>query len=252
MIRVEQDGGVLTLTFARPEKKNAITDAMYAALAEAVERAQADDAVRVVLFDAEGPVFTAGNDLADFAAANAAGGEGLTNVVRFLRALARLDKPAVAAVEGRAIGVGFTLLLHCDLVFVATDAQLSAPFVDLGVCPEAGSSLLLPARIGHQRAFAVFALGRRIGGKEAADLGLALEAVEPGQASARAREAALRLAAKPTAALSATKRLMRAAELQSHIETEIELFRDLLGGEAAKEAFAAFFEGRAPDFNRPG
>lgn len=249
-IRTELAQGVLTLTFARPEKKNAITQAMYGDLTQGIERAAADKAVRVVMFDAEGPLFSAGNDLADFAASNAEGGAGAGGAPPFLNALARLDKPAVAAVEGRAIGVGFTLLLHCDLVYVATDAQLSAPFVDLGVCPEAGSSLLLPARIGHQRAFSIFAQGRVVDGRTAADWGLAVEAVEPGAASARAREAAQALARKPSQALAVTKRLMRPAGLGARIEEETGLFRSLLATPQAAEAFAAFFERRAPDYSR--
>lgn len=250
-VRTALSEGVLSLTFARPDKKNAITDTMYAILSEGLDRAQADPAVRAVVIDGEGGTFTAGNDLADFAAQNASGGPGMVNVIRYLQALARLDKPLVAGVEGRAIGVGMTMLLHCDLVYIAEDARLSAPFVDLAVVPEAGSSLLLPARIGHVRAFAVFALGQQIDARQAVDWGLANEAVKPGTASTRARQAALQLAAKAGEALAVTKRLLRDGPgLSARIEEESAHFRRLLKSGEAGEAFAAFFERRAPDFSR--
>ncbi|WP_309093259.1 enoyl-CoA hydratase-related protein, partial [Phenylobacterium sp.] len=165
-IKTELAGGVLSVTLARPEKKNAITQAMYAALSEAVERARTDDAVRVLLFRAEGDAFSAGNDIGDFIAIGSQTGQPFDmSVFRFLRAMAELDKPAVAAVRGRAVGIGLTLLLHCDLVVVAEDALLSVPFVNLALAPEAASSLLLPAAIGHQRAFELFALGEPIDGR---------------------------------------------------------------------------------------
>src|SRR5690606_17265423 len=153
----------LTVVFDRTDKKNAITQAMYTALAEATERAKADDAVRVVLFRSEGDSFSAGNDIADFIAIGQTTGDMVeVGVFRFLKSLADLDKPAVAAVRGRAVGIGLTLLLHCDMVVVAEDALLSAPFINLALAPEAASTLLLPAVIGHQRAFEIFALGEAI------------------------------------------------------------------------------------------
>jgi enoyl-CoA hydratase/carnithine racemase len=215
-----------------------------------MEQADTDPAVRVVVVDSVGGVFSAGNDLADFAANNASGAE-LTGAPRLIAAMAGLGKPLIAAVEGYAVGIGFTLLLHCDLVFIAHDARLSAPFLDLGVTPEAGSSLLLPAVIGHQRAFAVFTLGQAIDGRTAVDWGLAYEAVEPGSAAAHAAAAAAALAAKPSAALVLTKRLMRDRDgLRARIAEEMVHFRACLQTPEAGEAFAAFFERRRPDFSR--
>ncbi len=177
-ITTELAGGVLTVALNRPEKKNAITQAMYAALTEATERARTDDAVRVLLFRAEGDSFSAGNDIGDFIAIGSQTGQPFDMAVfRFLKALADLDKPAVAAVRGRAVGIGLTLLLHCDMVVVAEDALLSAPFVNLALAPEAASSLLLPQAVGHQRAFEIFALGEPIDGRTALAWGLANRAV---------------------------------------------------------------------------
>src|SRR5208337_1649295 len=146
-IKIEKEGGILTLTMARADKKNALTNMMYGALADALEHAEADPTIRAVLIQSEGDMFTSGNDL------------GELHVLRFLQALTRASPPLIAAVQGRAVGVGTTMLLHCDLVFLADDALLSTPFVSLALVPEAGSSLLLPARIGHVRAFEMFALG---------------------------------------------------------------------------------------------
>ncbi|OYX78557.1 MAG: enoyl-CoA hydratase, partial [Brevundimonas sp. 32-68-21] len=153
-IRTQLADGVLTLTLDRADKKNAITQAMYSALSEAVEQARTDDTVRVLLLRAEGDSFSAGNDIGDFIAIGSQTEKPFDmSVFRFLKALADLDKPLVAAVKGRAVGIGLTMLLHCDLVVVAEDSLLSVPFVNLALAPEAASSLLLPAVIGHQRAF---------------------------------------------------------------------------------------------------
>src|SRR5262245_31537023 len=209
-VRVVVDDGIMRLTLARPEKKNALTNAMYAALGEALERAERDDNIRVVLFEAEGDAFTAGNDLGDFAAV-AAGTLKRSEMKShlFLTALGRAEKPYVAAVHGLAVGVGVTMLLHCDLVFVAEDAKLSTPFVNLALVPEAASSLLIPARIGHVRAYALFALGEPIDGRTAAAYGLANAALPRDDVRARALAAAQALATRPLGALRATKRLMR-------------------------------------------
>ena len=173
-VRIAAEDGVLRITLARPEKKNSLTQPMYTALADALTRAETDASVRVVLLEAEGDAFTAGNDLGDFAAV-AAGklDRKAMTTVQFLDALAHARKPLVAAVNGLAVGIGVTMLLHCDLVFVAENAKLSTPFVNLALVPEAASSLLLPARIGHARAFAMFALGEPIDGRTAANIGLA-------------------------------------------------------------------------------
>ena len=253
-IRVEKSGGVLTLTLNRPEKKNALTRAMYQALGEAIDGSVSDREVRCVLIQAEGDAFTAGNDIADFAAVNAGDSAGRVVAVEgnpLLAALARAKTPLVAAVQGRAVGVGLTMLLHCDLVYVAEDAILSAPFVNLALVPEAASSLLLPARIGHVRAFAMFALGETIDGTTAAAWGIANAALPAAKVRARARAAAEAIAAKPPAAVIKTKALMRDEQaVIAHIALEGARFLEQLRSPEAREAFAAFAEKRAPDFGK--
>jgi enoyl-CoA hydratase/carnithine racemase len=251
-IHVSVADGVLSLTIDRPEKKNALTDAMYGAMADAVLRAGADPSIRVILIDAAGGSFSAGNDLADFLAQNQAGrGAGEMNVMRFLKAMAAVEKPVVAAVTGQAVGIGVTMLLHCDLVYAAGDARLSTPFVNLAVAPEAASSLLLPAAVGHRRAFAMFALGETISGEQAADWGLVNEALDEPLVLERARQAAAKLARLPAGSLAVTKRLMRdAAALSERMDVESRHFGERLASAEAREALTAFFEKRAPDFTR--
>jgi len=243
--------GILTVTLNRPEKKNAITQAMYTVLAEATERARTDDTVRVLLFRAEGESFTAGNDIADFIAIGSSGGGQMVDapVFRFLKALADLDKPAVAAVQGRAVGIGLTMLLHCDMVVVAEDALLSAPFVNLALTPEAASSLLLPMVVGHQRAFEIFALGEPIDGRTALAWGLASRAVPADQVDATAAELAARVAARAPNSIRKTKRLMRDPErLWALMQQEGEAFGSQMSSPEAMEAFMAFTQKRAPVF----
>ena len=250
-VAVELANGVLSVALNRADKKNAITQAMYTALAEATERARTDDAVRVVLFRGEGDSFSAGNDIADFIAIGQQGGRQMADapVFRFLRALADLDKPAVAAVRGRAVGIGLTLLVHCDLVVVAEDALLSAPFVNLALAPEAASSILLPMAIGHQRAYELFALGEPIDGRTALAWGLANRAVAADQVEATAAELAGKLAARAPNSLKKTKRLMRDAEaLWAQMLREGEAFGSQLTSPEAMEAFMAFTQKRAPNF----
>lgn len=254
-IRTELADGVLTVTLARAEKKNAITQAMYSALAEATRRAQDDDAVRVLMFKAEGDSFSAGNDIADFIAIGSSGGGQVVDapVFQFLRSLADLDKPAVAAVRGRAVGIGLTLLLHCDLVVVAEDALLSTPFVNLALAPEAASSLLLPMIIGHARAFEMFALGEPIDGKTALAWGLANRAVPSAEVDAVADGLAAKLAVRAPNSIRKTKRLMRDAEqLWALMQREGEAFGSQLSSPEAMEAFMAFSQKRAPDFSKAG
>jgi enoyl-CoA hydratase/carnithine racemase len=249
-IKIEKSDGVLTLVMARPEKKNALTDAMYKALADALQAADGDRDVRVILIRAEGDLFCAGNDLGEFAAP-AASGPGPRNVTRFLHALAALGKPLVAAVQGRAVGVGTTMLLHCDQVILADNAQLTTPFVGLALVPEAASSLLLPARIGHARAFSMFALGEAVGAQDAVAWGLANKVVPLADLAAEGLKVASRLAKQPSGALVATKRLMRdAAVIRQHMDREGEEFGRRLTSPEAQEAFAAFAERRAPDFSK--
>lgn len=251
-IKIERDGHVLVVTLNRPEKKNALTDAMYRTFAEAVVEAGEDKAVRAILVRAEGDSFCAGNDIADFAAV-ATGARGREDVaaMRLLAALARAEKPLVAAVRGQAIGIGTTLLLHCDLVYVAEDARLATPFADLALTPEAASSLLLPARIGHARSFAMFALGEAMDGTTAAQAGLANAALPAAEVEAKALAAAQALAKRPTGALMQTKQLMRDAQLIATVmETEGRIFFERLTSPEAREAFMAFMERRPPDFTK--
>ena len=253
-IKTELAKGVLSVTLARPEKKNAITQAMYAALSDAAERARTDDAVRVLLFRAEGDAFSAGNDIGDFIAIGSQTDQPFDmSVFRFLKAMAELDKPAVAAVRGRAVGIGLTLLLHCDMVVVAEDALLSVPFINLALAPEAASSLLLPAAIGHQRAFEMFALGEPVDGRTAVTWGLANRAVPAGEVEATASDLADRLAARAPNSIRKTKRLMRDAEsLWALMQREGEAFGSQMKSPEAMEAFMAFTQKRAPDFSKAG
>ncbi|WP_116813185.1 enoyl-CoA hydratase-related protein [Steroidobacter cummioxidans] len=244
--------GVLRITLARADKKNALTQAMYTALAEALTRAETDASVRVVLLEAQGDAFSAGNDLGDFAAV-AAGKLDRTAMTTqtFLNALAHARKPIVAAVNGLAVGIGVTMLLHCDLVFVADDAKLSTPFVNLALVPEAASSVLLQARIGYARAYAMFALGEPIDGRTAAAIGLANAALPASEVRGAALAAAKKLASKPIGALLATKQLMRdGAALAAVIAKESEIFGARLQSPETAEALRAFAERRPPDFSK--
>ena len=253
-IKTGLNNGVLTVTLARADKKNAITQDMYAALSEATERARTDDAVRVLMFKGEGDSFSAGNDIGDFIAIGAQTAQPSDMAVfRFLKALADLDKPAVAAVRGRAVGIGLTLLLHCDMVVVAEDALLSAPFINLALAPEAGSSMLLPQVLGHQRAFEIFALGEPIDGRTALAWGLANRAVPADQVEAVADDLAARLATRAPNSIRKTKRLMRdAARIWELMQREGEAFGSQMKSPEAMEAFMAFTQKRAPDFSKVG
>ena len=253
-IRTDLADGVLSIVLARPDKKNAITQAMYAALSAATERARTDAAVRTVLLKAEGDSFSAGNDIGDFIAIGSQTEQPFDMAVfRFLKALADLDKPLVAAVRGRAVGIGLTMLLHCDMVVVAEDALLSVPFVNLALAPEAASSLLLPAAVGHQRAFELFALGEAIDGRTALAWGLANRAVPADRVDETAAALAAALAARAPNSIRKTKRLMRDAEaLWVRMQSEGEAFGSQMKSPEAMEAFMAFTQKRAPDFAKAG
>ena len=188
-IKIEKEDGILSLTMARPDKKNALTNAMYGALADAIEAAETDASVRVLLIRGEGDMFTAGNDVGEFAAIAAGAVQGERHVGRFLQALAKSSRPLVAAVQGRAVGIGTTMLLHCDLVVLAENALLSTPFVNLALVPEASSSLLMPLRIGYARAFEMFALGEAVDAKSAFAWGLANRVVPLDKLDAEAKSA---------------------------------------------------------------
>jgi enoyl-CoA hydratase/carnithine racemase len=251
-VRVTVEDGVLRITLVRADKKNALTQPMYAALSQALARAETDATVRAVLLEAEGDAFTAGNDLGDFAAVAAGklAREDMTTF-SFLDALAKARKPIVAAVQGLAVGIGVTMLLHCDLVFVAEDAKLSVPFVNLALVPEAGSSALLQARVGYARAFAMFAFGEPVDGRTAVSLGLANQALPANEVRATALAAARLLATKPMGSLLATKQLMRdGAAIAALIAKESEIFGERLRSPETAEALRAFAERRPPDFSK--
>ena len=254
MIETGISGGVQHIRLNRPEKKNALTGDMYTAFAEALERGNAEGSgVRVHLVTGVPGAFTAGNDIGDFLAFASRGSMTDAPVARFLRALVACERPIVAAVDGLAIGVGTTMLLHCDLVYVARDAKLSTPFVGLALVPEAASSLLLPAAIGHRRAFAMFALGEVLSGFDAAEIGLVNAALPADDVLGAARAAAGRLAQQPIGAIKATKGLMRdAAAIATVMDTESRLFFERLQSPEAREAFTAFAERRKPDFTKLG
>jgi enoyl-CoA hydratase/carnithine racemase len=248
-VRTKIENGVLEITWNRPDKKNALSNAMYRTATAALLEASADKAVRVALITSEGDSFTSGNDLADFAAASAGGEPPAAG--RFIETIAAFDKPLVAGVPGLAVGVGTTMLLHCDLVYVAETAKLTTPFVNLALTPEAASSLLLPARIGYARAFAMFALGEALTGRQAAEYGLANVALSAAEVIPAARKAAAALALRPPGAVMATKRLMREGmHLMARVQEESAIFGERLKSAEAREAFAAFAQKRAPDFSK--
>lgn len=222
---------------------------MYGKLADAIEAADNDATVRVILTRGQGDSFTAGNDIGEFAAVAAGAAQGERHVIRFIRSLSWLTKPLVAAVQGRAVGVGTTMLLHCDLVVLADNALLSTPFISLALVPEAASSLLMPLRLGHARAFELFALGEPISANVALAFGLVNRVVPQDQLGAESMALAQRLVKQPLGSLVATKRLMRNAEtLVKQMEEEGEYFESRLKSAEAREAFQAFAERRPPDF----
>jgi enoyl-CoA hydratase/carnithine racemase len=248
-IQIENKDDILTLTFARPDKKNALTNAMYGVLTDALLAAETDPATRVVVFRGEGDMFTAGNDVGEFAAMATGAFKGERHVARFLQAIAHATRPLVAAVQGRAVGIGTTMLLHCDFVLLAEDAQLSTPFVNLALVPEAASTILMPQRIGYARAYEMFALGETIDAKTALQFGIANRVVPLESLHAEAASIAQRLAKLPAGSLAATKRLMRNPELlAAQIAAESQVFAERLATAEAREAFSAFAERRPPDF----
>jgi enoyl-CoA hydratase/carnithine racemase len=248
-IRIDKANGILTLTLARPDKKNALTNAMYGALTDALQAGETDPAARVIVIRGEGDMFTAGNDVGEFAAMATGAFKGERHVSRFIEAIARANRPLVAAVQGRAVGIGTTMLLHCDFVVLAEDAQLSTPFVNLALVPEAASSLLMPLRIGYARAYEMFALGDTVDAGTALALGIANRVVPLARLHDEANAVARRLARLPAGALAATKRLMRdPVVLTAQIAAESARFAERLTTAEAREAFTAFAEKRPPDF----
>ncbi|MDH0334817.1 enoyl-CoA hydratase [Metapseudomonas otitidis] len=251
-IHLEREQSLLTLRMDREDKKNALTRAMYGALADALDAADEDRSVRAVLITGSETCFTSGNDVADFIQAPPSGLD--SEVFRFMKALFDFSKPVVAAVSGPAVGIGTTLLLHCDLVYVARDAKLKMPFVNLGLCPEYGSSLILPRLLGHARAAELLLLGEAFTGEQAAAWGIANEALADGAATlARAREMAQRFEQLAPSAVAVSKRLMREPgreELRRVIMEEGELFGQRLRTPEAIEALSAFMQRRKPDFSK--
>jgi enoyl-CoA hydratase/carnithine racemase len=245
------EAGVTTITFNRLEKKNSITAAMYAQLADALAAASADAEVRVVVFQGHETIFSAGNDIGDFLASRSDSLD--TPVLRFLAELSSFPKPLVAAVCGPAVGIGTTMLLHCDLVYAGDNAAFSMPFVNLGLCPEAASSLLVPQMMGYHRAAEALLMGEPFMAEAALEVGLVNRIVPPTEANGVALTQARKLAAKPMTALVETKRLMKkgqAAMVTQQIHEEATSFGRMMQAPAAREAFGAFMEKRKPDFSK--
>lgn len=240
-VLVSTSGGVCEIQLNRPEKRNAITFAMYGALVDALNEARADDGVRVVLISGAGASFTAGNDLNDFLhQANLSDDDSAT--VRFLRLLPGFRKVLIAAVHGQTVGIGVTMLLHCDLVVAARSVQMSMPFVKLGLVPEAASSLLLPRAIGHQRAAELLLLGKPFDAAAGLQMGIVNRVVEDAALMEEARSLARSVAQQPPNALLATKRLLRSevGSVTARVEEELEAFRQQLGSAEFKAAAEAF------------
>lgn len=246
--------GVATIEIARPEKKNAITVAMYQAMADALNAANADPAVRAVLITGQPGIFTSGNDIEDFAQRpRPSADSGDSPVFQFMRALHGCEKPVVAAVTGAAIGIGTTMLLHCDLVYVSDEARLSMPFVGLGLVPEFGSSRIVPRLMGHVRAAEKLLLGDPFTGADAVDLHIANAVLPAAEVVNHARRIAERFNALPPGAVRDTKRLMRrgqTAPLMETIAAESAVFGARLSSPEAREAFSAFLQKRRPDFSQ--
>ena len=243
--------GVMTITLNRLDRKNAITSAMYGAMADALAAAENDASVRVALVQGHETVFSAGNDIGDFLNRPPAGMD--SPVFRFLQGIATFTKPLLAAVCGPAVGIGTTMLFHCDLVYAGDNAAFSMPFVNLGVCPEAASSLLVPQMLGYHRAAEALLLGEPFMAEAALEVGLVNRIVPPTEANAVAQSVAQKLAAKPIASLVETKRLMKKGQQQlvlQQMADEGQSFSRLLAEPAAREAFGAFMDKRTPDFSK--
>ena len=245
------EAGVMTLTFNRVEKKNSITSAMYGAMADGLVQAQADAAIRVVVFQGHETVFSAGNDIGDFL--NQPPATADSPVYRFMHGISTFTKPVIAAVCGPAVGIGTTMLFHCDLVYAGDNAAFSMPFVNLGLCPELASSLLAPQLLGYHRAAEALLLGEPFFAEAALEVGLVNRVVPPTEANGVAQAIARKLAAKPLTALIETKRLMKkgqTAQVADQMAEEGVSFGRMLREPAAKEAFTAFMQKRRPDFSQ--
>lgn len=250
-IKTDTADGVYRLEIARPEKKNAITVAMYQQMADAIVAAHEDGSVRAILIHGQPDIFTAGNDLEDFLKNPPAGMDA--PVFQFMMALGLAEKPVVAAVNGAAVGIGTTMLAHCDLVYCADNAMFSMPFVSLGLCAEFGSSLLVPLAAGYHKAAEKLLLGEPMSAEEAAEMKLVNRILPPDEVLGYARKQAARFNALPPASVRETKRLMKAgwkSITEKIITDEAQTFGRLLKSAEAKEAFTAFLERRKPDFSK--
>ena len=250
-IVIEHAGSILRVQLNRPTKRNAMTSAMYVALAGIFNEAASDDNTRVVLWHGAGDSFCAGNDIGDFL--KNPPGPGESPQARLMNALVNFDKPVVAAVQGAAIGGGTTMLTHCDFVYAGESTQFQMPFINLAVVPEFGSSYSVPARIGHLRAAELILLGNPFGARPAMEVGLVTQVVSDKDVLATATDTARKLAAKPAAALYASKRLMKQPfreQIKAAMKAENAEFSVQVRSEDAKEALTAFLEKRKPDFTR--
>jgi len=249
-ILVEQKGAICIIKLNRPEKKNAITMDMYVAMVDALEKAESDSSVKVCVIATSGDEFCAGNDLQDFMANPDISPNN--PVLRFVNILPTLKKPLLAAVEGQAVGIGVTMLFHCDMVYVGKSAALSLPFVNIALVPEAGSTLLLPKLVGHQKAAELLMLGEPIGADEAKNLQMVNDVVEDGSALSRALETAEKLAIKAPNALLTTKALMKSTtkDIDGRMQEEFKAFGACLQSPEVREAIMAFMEKRKPDFTQ--
>jgi enoyl-CoA hydratase/carnithine racemase len=246
---ITRTDGVLEIRLNRPEKKNALTRAMYDAMADAFTQVDADPTLRVALLTGTGDTFTSGNDIADFQARAASNRD--SSASRFLPTISSMQKPLIAAVNGAAIGVGTTMLMHCDLIVAARSARFVMPFTSLGLVPEAASSLLFPRLLGNQRASALLLLGEPLDAATAHEWGFVNRVVDDAALLETAYEIAHRLASLPPQAVRLTKHLIRhgATDLAARMEEELKLFRERLASPEAAEAFKAFMEKRQPDFS---
>jgi len=254
-ILTHKENGVLTITFNRPEKKNAITTAMYQAMADALRDAETDAAVRAILITGKPEIFTAGNDLEDFMknAGSLAKSDSVPPVYQFMQALNDAGKPVIAAVSGAAVGIGTTLLMHCDLIYLADNAKLSMPFTQLGLCPEFASSMVFQQIVGYQRAAEKLMLGEAFSAHEAFEMGFVNKVLPIEELLPYAQHVAAKLVALPAASIRTTKRLMKGAQPQAIVtkmNEENQHFAGMLNAPEAKEAFMAFFQKRKPDFSQ--
>lgn len=252
-IRTHTADGVATIEIARPEKKNALTVAMYQQMADAIGAAHDDAAVRAILIHGQPDIFTAGNDLEDFMKNPPA--DEKAPVFQFMAALGYAEKPVIAAVNGAAVGIGTTMLLHCDFAYCADNAMFSMPFVSLGLCSEFASSLLVPLNAGYHKAAEKLLLGEPMSAEEALEMRIVNRILPPAEVLDYARKQALRFNALPPSSVRETKRLMKAgwrSVTEKIIQDEAKSFARMLRTDEAKEAFNAFFERRKPDFSRFG